>query len=406
MASGHRADLSWKSPPEQNCLMPNGGEIASLEVSINSSSQNDRSCTFNVPHEIGCYSVRGEKREYINGPDNKRYLRSDILWKGNKWYQPDMNLKNSQEHAVRRDWTKSASLENLLHWVCRNRDNVMPSSADDTQRVHPDFICSRDVLKMFVCTPFLAKDEWRVAARRIEGVVYLRNVLSCEERERRHCAKDEKANWSSRFSENMVTRQPSVLHENNNVVDETQTYHAVLRGQLGTHKIIFDAEVMAIDDSPEIKKPGLNPYVEFRTCIDFHCFKNGEKYRRYKSLKWWAHARLAGVSSLMCGSCSENGTVDYIEKLEVADIPKMTQQHWSEEKCMQICDKILSFIKEHVQGDDSTYLFKLAWKKEEGQSPSRKIVCRLLGNPPAIQVLPDWYLKSFVTGKSHRQYPA
>lgn len=114
--------------------MPNGEEIASVEVSINSSSQNDRSCTFHVPHEIGCYSVRGEKREYINGPDNKRYLRSDISWKGNKWDQPDMNLKDSQEHAVRRDWAKSASLENLLHWVCRNRDKVMPSSTDETQR--------------------------------------------------------------------------------------------------------------------------------------------------------------------------------------------------------------------------------------------------------------------------------
>ncbi|XP_065297550.1 decapping and exoribonuclease protein-like isoform X2 [Dermacentor albipictus] len=395
MAYGHDAYSPRESPPQDDHPASYGNEIASMAVIFNSSSQRDHSLTFDVPREIGCYSVGGKTRTYIDSPVNKRYLRADIPCK-----TAEINLKYGLEGRVPRDWTKSAALENLLHWVDRNRGKVMPPcSSEETQRVRPDFICSRDVLKLFLCTPYLAKDEWRVAARRIEGVVYLRNVLSKAEQDRRRGTQEGKANWSSRFRQHMVSCQRSSNVVPDKIADETQTYHAVLQSQLGTHKIIFEAEVMAVDNSQGFTKSGLNPYVEFRTCIDFDGFKKGEKYLRYKSLKWWAHARLAGASSLVCGSCSESGMVKRIEKLQISDIPKKTK-FWKEEECMRFCDNVLSFIKEYVRDDERTYLFNVAMETETGHSSRRKVECRRLQNPSRIPVLPDWYLQSMVTGKS------
>ncbi|XP_049274793.1 uncharacterized protein LOC119400160 [Rhipicephalus sanguineus] len=249
--------------------------IPSLEAAVDTNFKFNYGSTFGVPDEIGCYSVKGEQREYDSTPCNRMHLRADIKEKGKKWNTPDWDVYEGFGDRVWRDWTKDDDLEHLLRWVLSNKDKVMSPPAPDST---PDFICSREVLKAFMCTPFCPTDEWRVAARLHKGVVYLRNIVLETEKERfsKELQGSKPPGWNGSFHRRMTT----------------------------TLRIVFEAEVMAVCPSPESKEGPLYQYVEFRARQDFDgSLKKENFYRRARELEEdVASGRLSPDWALKMGS--------------------------------------------------------------------------------------------------------
>ncbi|KAH6945872.1 hypothetical protein HPB50_010387 [Hyalomma asiaticum] len=362
--------------------------------------ESQEAITFDAPRQIGRYSVGGANREYIDDACNKMYLRSDIEWKGSRWEGPKWNLYDGFEKAVRRDWSEEDPLQNLLKWLVRHGDEVIQlGSANETpssprqQFVRPDFICSREALKAFMCTPFSPSDEWMVQARLHDGVIYLRNVPTPAEKERLKKEFHQRPiSWKGRFYRNMVTRLRGAPPEENEDVDETQTYHAVLRGKLGLYDIVFEAEMMAIDTSQDSETDCEEPYLEFRARPGVHQLKKyREHFSKYVLLKWWSQARLAGVPSVLCASYNKDNIIEYVEKFQVSDIPEIGREHdWSEQKCLQFLHEVLDFIKAIVTDNQPSNFdaVNLQFRHKTTESMTRPAFSQTeVASPPVEEVV-------------------
>ncbi|XP_037502650.1 decapping and exoribonuclease protein-like [Rhipicephalus sanguineus] len=240
-----------------------------------------------------------------------------------------------------------------------------------------------------MCTPFCPTDEWRVAARLHKGVVYLRNIVLETEKERfsKELQGSKPPGWNGSFHRRMTTNEQGAAPQEG-PIDETQTFHTVLRANLGSHRIVFEAEVMAVCPSPESKEGPLYQYVEFRARQDFDGSLKKENFYRYKLQKWWTHSRLAGVPYILVGSYNEKDVFEYVTKLDVSEIPTMHRHHWSENKCFRFCDQVLSFVKKQLQNNDERVLI-FDRLNEENIQGKRIISCKP-GDKYAV--LPYWYV--------------
>lgn len=108
---------------------PAGEHVASITVRDALAEWNDDCAGYGVPCEIGHFSVQGERREYVDGAVEKRYLHVPVPW------GPFWNLDSGYENAQRRVRESMSPTHNLLRWVILNKDKVVtPSSARETQR--------------------------------------------------------------------------------------------------------------------------------------------------------------------------------------------------------------------------------------------------------------------------------
>ncbi|XP_037502528.2 decapping and exoribonuclease protein-like, partial [Rhipicephalus sanguineus] len=175
-----------------------------------------------------------------------------------------------------------------------------------------------------------------------------------------------------------TAEEPGAVPDDDELLRESEAYTVILRSKLGSHSIVLGAEVKAVDPSVECEPGSTASYVEFKVTRDQGGSTDArrESFKRHALLAWWAQCRLAGVPRALCGYRNEHGILVNIEDIDVNDMPKMAEGMWSEGKCMLFCDRLLSFIKQHVKVDDgrTVYLFEYIPR-------SREIVCKRLRDP-------------------------
>ncbi|XP_075551169.1 decapping and exoribonuclease protein-like isoform X2 [Dermacentor variabilis] len=318
-----------------------------------------------APCEIGHFTTQaeGEQYEYVDGAVAKRFLRARIPWR------PMLNLNTGYEKAVRIKWESVARRETLLRWVILNKDKVG--------------ICSSDEL----APPLETK--------RHKGIVYLHEHPTMEEvhrslKERGDWKLDRMTYWGSRFHRSMTSTEPGVDPKEDELLREGDGYNTVLHCQLGSHSIVMGGEVKAVDPSVECKLGSTAGYVEFKTNRTLTTESQHRNFYECKLRRWWAQSRLGGVPKGLCGFRDDNGIVVRIQQFDVINMPDMAEGLWSEDVCMLFCNQLLSFIKEHVEGNDGRTVYHFEYVPS-----SREIICKHLTNPAKLYRLPDWFLEAF-----------
>lgn len=352
---------------------------------------------YGAPCEIGHFSVRGEGEdfEYIDGAVAKRYLRARIPWR------PMLSLNTGYAKAVRIMWESVTPRETLLRWVILNKDKVGMCSPDEeapsseTKSIRTDFICRRSTLSIVMRTPYELDKGWRLVACRHKGIIYLHQHPTMEHvhrslEERGDTIIDRMTYWGTKFHRSMTTTEPGVDPQEDELLREGDGYYTVLLCQLGSHSIVMGGEVKAVDPSVECKLGSTAGYVEFKTNCVLSTEWQRRRFHENKLFQWWAQARLGGVPKGLCAFRDKNGIVLHIEQFDFINMPDMAEGLWSEEVCMRFCNHLLSFIKEHVEGNDGRTVYHFEYVPS-----SREIVCKRLTNPTKLYRLPDWFLEAF-----------
>ncbi|XP_077498615.1 decapping and exoribonuclease protein-like [Amblyomma americanum] len=357
---------------------------------------------FSDAEEIGNFSI-GPEREYIDGTANLKYL-----WKREPEGDPGWNLNLGYNEAIRRDRSVHEKMDNLLHWIVRNKHKfpqnpaAKPSSevpSAEPPSLFTDFICNRGALRRLAFTCYKVQKPWLLAACRFRGSIYLCAYETEQEREERLSQMaDTRGNrirfWGCKFQQLMVSEEPSGAPNAEAPVKECEAFCSVLRRQLNTHSLVFAAEVAAIDPGKPRQEGSMDAYVELK--CSRQCLTNDEKayFRRCTKLRWWLQAYLAGIPRVVCGFRNDDGCVISLKFLDVRGIANKAecQGHWYGSWCMNTCDQLLSFIKESVKEDDPRviYLFN-----NERKHLERRVLCKRAANPEAFNMLPDWYLQEF-----------
>ncbi|XP_054922285.1 decapping and exoribonuclease protein-like [Dermacentor andersoni] len=379
------------------CLAAVGEPAAVLTMYDALSVWTDGCSGYDVLCEIGSFSVDGVSGAYVDGASQKRYLRLPIS------RCPGWDLNTANEDAVLRNRLSSLPSPGLLHWVIFNKDKVaarssredIPSSVQGMHSPRTDFVCGRQVLAKVLCTPFAEKIGWRLVACRHRGIVYIHPIRPNTEvkqplNDSPNWKPDRMRDYANRFCRLMTTSDPGASAEEGEVCREDDAYNVVLRCQLGLHSIVLGAEVKAVDPSVQCEPGSTAGYVELKTNRKHYNKTQRNKFYKQKLIRWWAHCRLAGVPRTLCGIRDDNGIVLYIREIDVMKMPEMARGHWSDDVCMNFCNRLLSFIKENVEGDDgrTAYLF-------EYTPSSREVACKRLPDPENIYGIPDWFIEAF-----------
>lgn len=359
------------------CLDPVGEKVAVLTDAL--SGGNGPCPDYGEVCEIGHFCV--ENDEYVDSAAYKRYLRVSFPPR-HEW-----DLDKGYSRAHRRIWPSRGG--HLLHWVRLNKDKLVSPPPSDEER-HPTaleaqssrmvFVCGRFTLRNLLLTPYAANQAWLLGVCRYRDFVYMYNCATeSKDAEGSHDERRDHARyWGTKFHHIMTTKEPGGAPDNEEVLKEAEAYTVVLRSELGSHSIVLGGEVKAVDPSVECEPGSTASYVEFKVTLHQGDSTNARRdmFKRHVMLAWWAQCRLAGVPRAICGYRNDDGILVNIEDIDVNDMPKMAGGKWSEDKCMRFCDRLLSFIKQHVKVDDgrTVYLF-------EYMPRSRKIVCKRLRDP-------------------------
>ncbi|XP_077540693.1 decapping and exoribonuclease protein-like [Haemaphysalis longicornis] len=401
----------------RKCPVP-GDYIASLCVRDAVNNSDGKFPSFREPREIGNFSLVGERREFVEGAVQMKYLRMPSHRHRLMW---DLNV--GFETAVRRDRSVNERLDSLLRWILRNRDKFAlsstgrPPSAEtpppplENKSLHTDFVCYRGLLTRLACTAYEAKEDWRVAACRHRGTVYLCAFETDAERQRRldeeACPRRQRMSyWGYKFEQYMVSAEPGGAPDPEAVLNECEEYCVVVRSRLESHSLVFGAEVDAVDPrsthhrhssggnkeaAAASTQPGSTAaYVELKTSRDCLSEQQYRNFCRFKLLKWWAQSFLVGIPRVVCGFRDDNGLIGTLEEFDVREMTHRAKGMWSGAVCMNFCNRLLSFIKKHAAQDDPGVVYLFQYLPE-----SKEIVCTHLSDPGEYFVLPDWYLQAF-----------
>ncbi|KAK8769570.1 hypothetical protein V5799_013966 [Amblyomma americanum] len=100
---------------------------------------------FSDAEEIGNFSI-GPEREYIDGTANLKYL-----WKREPEGDPGWNLNLGYNEAIRRDRSVHEKMDNLLHWIVRNKHKFPQNPAAKPSSEVPSAEPPRQVLACISC---------------------------------------------------------------------------------------------------------------------------------------------------------------------------------------------------------------------------------------------------------------
>ncbi|XP_040062864.2 decapping and exoribonuclease protein [Ixodes scapularis] len=348
-----------------------------------------------APREVGCFSVVGEHRDFVNGRDELKYLCMPREPDALSW-----NLNKGLEDAVWANFDEPERLDRLLRWITENRREVTSDRDPQRRSLGVNFVCKRGLLSTLACTPYRKRDDWLFSATRYKNTLYLCKFESESpwESQNPKLAK-QMYFWGHKFEQYMTSNRPGALPDTSAPLRSGDQFYVVLKGRLGSHSLLFGnpmvptlftAEVDAIDNDVSQEPGSTAAYVEFKTARIMTHPNQERNFFGNKLLSCWSQSFLTGVPRVMVGFRTAYGEVQSVQEYSVEEMPSLARGQWSDRVCLGFLDEMLSFVKECVTEDDpnAVYLFTL----DPRQDP--KVVCKKLSDPGEFQILSSSYLNA------------
>ncbi|CAN7941015.1 unnamed protein product [Ixodes hexagonus] len=305
---------------------------------------------FTAPRELGCFSVVGKHRDFLNGRAELKYLCMPRNPSALSW-----DLNDGFSKAVRSDFEQPEKLSKLLRWITENRQKLTLGKRTKRNGLGVDFVCKRRLLAKVARTPYSTGDEdWLFSATRFGDTLYLCKFPT--ESHKEQVAQDPEFwqrmdFWGHKFDQYMTSAQPGALPDLSGPLRSDDQSYVVLKGMVGRHSLLLSAEVYAIDNDVPHEPGSMEAYVEFKIAREI-THKGQERSFRKKLLSAWSQSFLAGVPRVMVGFRTKDGVVQSVKEYQVKDMPLLAEGQWSDAVCFNFLDEMLSFIKECVTEDD------------------------------------------------------
>ncbi|KAG8194578.1 hypothetical protein JTE90_013316 [Oedothorax gibbosus] len=290
----------------------------------------------------------------------------------------------------------------MLFWIKHHHKSELKSLDPPNKTSKVDFITVRGTLQRIMCTPFVAgfyRNQWEVCATKFNGVIYFTaidsdlDLLENETMTERH---QQYQAWGYKFEQYMTTDKvdgkPDLTSKNH----QLEEFCVVLKNAINEYTLLYKAEIDAVI-------PGRHPgpgsgdtscYIELKTSRIIYSLDQQLKFIKHKMVTWWAQSYIAGIPEIVCGRRTANGIVTSLQILSVNCLPEQSKDMWSEEDCLNFCDKFLNFLKKTVIEDNYNVVYKFSYKSKD------KIYYTKLVNPELrYRVIPEWYKKAMADVK-------
>lgn len=166
--------------------------------------------------------------------------------------------------------------------------------------------------------------------------------------------------WGHRF-EHVIMTSPQNLNDNlesrfKDSVNTWREFGVVFKSKLGSHRLIFGAEVDGLDDDA-------STYIELKTCRILKEPSHFSTFYQQKLMSFWAQSFLAGIPKILVGFRSDRGIVKSIEYIEVNEIPRITRGKvtWCPESMLNFGIIFLDWLKCRMLQVPENEVYKLTF---------------------------------------------
>lgn len=336
----------------------------------------------NPPTEIGCFSFDSDSK-YCDDGHQLKYLSmpgvlADLYMDLNKGFRNYIHVYEDTDN----------NYSAILKWILYHQDTVEKKFPVASNGPKIDFVCFRGLLTAISSTIYEKREDWLFYATKFRSVIYLCDVKTDRKMEELKNATRKQilmTTWGFKFEQYMVSDARHLKPKTSVPVNENEKYFAVMKRNLGHHRILCSAEVDGVDPKQERRhKPSsMLPYIELKTSRLITSDRQEANFRRFKLIKWYLQSYLAGIPRIICGFRDDDGIVRELESYNVADIPTRAKGAWSPAACLHFCSHVLDYVKQCVVKDDPEVVYEFYWK------PGEDITCKELESKH--QFLPQWY---------------
>jgi hypothetical protein len=171
-----------------------------------------------------------------------------------------------------------------------------------------------------------------------------------------------------------------VTDRSNLNTNDFERHFSIGKFKLNENKLITLNEINAIDENKNS--------IKIITRIIFKSMRVIKNFDKKYYLYNWSYSTVTGVKKLVFGNFDKNHILNDIEECYVESIPESYREYWSDCKCFNFLDCLLTFMKECVTEELVIYEF-------EFNSDNRNITCYKHETDAQIDsFLPKWYINA------------
>ena len=349
--------------------------------------------TIRKPQKLGSYSNRKTASEsvYEEGTGELRVLKLPQRLKNLSFDLSDGYIRlRDGGSLICSPLEKEPGLKHILKWLLNNKHKFqLQSGMESSCAINTDFLTYRGIIAKIMSSPYEYHDGWCIAATKYRGTIYLYEFVTDKKREQ-EMNRNERSNMCSyggfRF-EYYITK-PANPEANDDDLD-FQTHNefcCIARTRLGRHSLVYGAEMDCIESTVRSLDPDLSDFVEIKTTQSVDNQRQWDNLVKFKMFKWWCQCYLIGIPTVVCGYRDNSMVVREIERLKVADMPKMATKFWSPDACLLFLNRFLDFAKQVVLEDDPSLMYEFNWE------PGSDVTVRKTTATEDRFVIPKWFV--------------
>ncbi|XP_041464584.1 decapping and exoribonuclease protein-like [Lytechinus variegatus] len=336
---------------------------------------------------LGAFSI-DEEGHYKNDKSQRRFLVESVN------DHLDFNFLEGIGGYIARKRRKftSSPLTQVLEWIQDHneeliQERVLENEVGGTRKMNADFVGSGNVFSLLLraCETI---DHVEILVRRDHGTFYIETstrsnpqrrqaripqpllhvrpqlvsqkpLLVCLVPEQNEKRKIEFA--GKKFSTCVTTIDDGGVPSGDEPVNVYAKYMTVTKMKFGEHIILQSNEVHA-----ERSQGSDSVMTSPENCVLFRTKKahlDGKalmNFNRYKTMRWWSQAYIAGVPEILCGMRDDTAhQIKSVKTMKVEDLPGMSGGFWDPRMCRKKFRNYLSDIKRLITKDNPRVVYRL-----------------------------------------------
>lgn len=347
--------------------------------------------TIRDPVKLGSYSVihSPEGRQFDSSPKALTVLKLPKDLKNVNFDLTEGYVSLNEGGAIICSHTPETEtgLSELLRWILLNKSLFqLKSGIKSPSILHTDFITYRGVLTKIMTMPYENRGDVLICASKFKDTIYMclfaSDAAKLEEQNRDD--RNNKMSYGGFRFEKYITQPCEETTSQTESTEEKYEYCLVVRTRLGSHSLVYGAEMDCLMDARKSADPQPRDFAEIKTANQINNARQLDNRRKFQMIRWWAQCYLIGIRNLICGNRDNSLTVTSIDRYITHDLPETCKQHWNPAVCLNFLDQFLSFMKRTILHDDPTIVYEFYWSCN-----SRAVTCEMTKGKRII--LHDWY---------------
>ncbi|KAH8391038.1 hypothetical protein KR215_004693, partial [Drosophila sulfurigaster] len=271
-----------------------------------------------------------------------------------------------------------------------------------------EFVCSRDVLVVLLCTPFDRKKKWSIAVSKYRNTIYMclvpdEDVVKQLDNTRFQILY--KNSLLKNLKEHcLVSRDLDGIEDYEQRTENGQLY-GVFKTTFDGSILLFDAPVIAektnnyalngkfkncsLTNTGSFGQP--TTFVDLRLRQDTMSGPEWAAHHTNEMILWWAECFLTGIETIHVAHYDKNLIVNRFHDLVVLDLHLECKKHWTPSACANFLSRFLMDIKQLMSPVDSSSAVYMVEYDPKGEG----ITFTVEAERNEHTFIPDWYTKMF-----------